>query len=490
VFWDSTAADGLGDIVKKNVDVHNLFWEPGITDIQESRAIFHVTMEDVEVLKAMYPKHADKFGPSDSGTVTKYLHDDTIDTANMCEVVDMYYKETIMVPGVTDDETGEVMMHIPKKIVHYVKYCGSVVLYSSADDEAYAERGYYDHGKYPFVIRSLFPVKDSPWGFGFVDVMKSPQGYIDSLDQLILKNAHMKGTPRWFAKNGADIDLEKFADWNQVFIPVAGTGDISNSLMQVQVDTIPAMVTNHLINKVEELKETSANRDFSQGSTSAGVTAASAIAALQEAGGKIARHINKIMYNGTVEEGMLEVELIRQFYTEPRSFRVDDGKGHFTFVEYETMQVPGERKAIFDIDVSAEKQSPFSRAAQNETAKEMYGMGMFNPQMAEPALACLNMMEFEGKEAVADNIQRNSALMAQMAQMQQVIMQADMMMPGAGFAVQAGLVDPAMAAGPAPAPKGGSKEGGTPEERAAKHEGDTTLTAKARLKAANAGAIA
>ena len=39
--------------------------------------------------------------------------------------------------------------------------------------------------------------------------------------------------------------------------------------------------------KIEELKETSGNRDFSQGSTASGVTAASAIAALQEAGSKL-----------------------------------------------------------------------------------------------------------------------------------------------------------------------------------------------------------
>ena len=243
------------------------------------------------------------------------------------------------------------------------------------------------------------------------------------------------------------------------------------------------------MNKIEELKETSGNRDFAQGSTASGVTAASAIAALQEAGGKVARDINKTMYRGSQEEGQLEVELIRQFYNEPRSFRVDDGAGGYTF---ETYPEPGKemnnRSAIFDINISAEKQSPFSRAAQNETAKEMYNMGMFNPQMAEMSLACLDMMEFEGKDKVKENIQNNSAMMQQMQMYQQLLMQLDAMLPGMGIAVQAGLAQPEP---PQPLPQGGggSSEPGTAEERAARHESDTALTAKARQRAASQASV-
>jgi hypothetical protein len=250
---------------------------------------------------------------------------------------------------------------------------------------------------------------------------------------------------------------------------------------------IDSAVITHLMNKIEELKETSGNRDFSQGSTASGVTAASAIAALQEAGGKLARDVNKTMYRGTQEEGQLEVELIRQFYDEPRSFRIDDDQGGFTFATYpDPMLGKSERSAIFDIKTSAEKQSPFSRAAQNETAKEMYNLGMFNPAMAEQALACLDMMEFEGKDQVKENVQNNSMMMQQMQAMQQVIMQLDMMFPQMGLAASVGLAEPAMQ----PLPVGGAPaEQGTPEERAARTETDTALTAKARQRAASQASV-
>ena len=44
VFWDSSKFNGLGDISIQKVDLINLFWESGITDIQKSRNLFHVEL--------------------------------------------------------------------------------------------------------------------------------------------------------------------------------------------------------------------------------------------------------------------------------------------------------------------------------------------------------------------------------------------------------------------------------------------------------------
>ena len=51
--------------------------------------------------------------------------------------------------------------------------------------EDIGEDGIYDHGMYPFVFDVLYPDEDSPVGFGFVDIVKNPQLYIDKLDGLI-----------------------------------------------------------------------------------------------------------------------------------------------------------------------------------------------------------------------------------------------------------------------------------------------------------------
>lgn len=496
VFWDSSKNDGMGDITISNIDVHNLFWEPGITDIQDSKAVFHATLMNVEDLKLMYPEHAERIAPDNPGNIKKYDHDDNIDTTSMVEVIDCYYKRTIMKPimvGELNTETGETteveIGKSPMTVVHFAKICGSEVLFCSENVPGY-EEGFYEHGQYPFVVRRLFPVKDSIWGFGYLDIMKNPQKDIDKLDQAIIKNAINKANNRYWVKKNAAIDKKAFADKNVEIVEV-GTGNINDQVGLMITGDMPTTAQGHLERKIDELKETSGNRDFSQGSTSAGVTAASAIAALQEAGSKLSRDINKELYRGSREEYYLIIELMRQFYTEPREFRITDGMGRQRFIPYSNQNIVAQdiqtdygtrhRKPIFDIEITAEKQSPFSRAAQNETAKELYQMGMFNPQMAEQAMVCLSMMDFEGKDDIIQKIQQNSIFLQQFNAAMSIIATFAQAVPQIGeAAMQAGLIQPEQAPMPS-----GEKLSGTPEERAAGTATDNSQASKMRKKVAD-----
>lgn len=516
VFWDSTKHDGMGDIAISNIDVHNLFWKPGIKDIQESDKVYYVSLEDVDVLKTKWPNIANKIGPNEKGTVTKYMHDDNIDTKNCAEVVEMYYKKTEMRPVDLEgmDEQGNAtkvhVADVPRDILHYAVIIGGEIAFCSENEQGY-ENGYYEHGKYPFVIRRLFPIKDSPWGFGYLDIMKNPQKDIDKLDQAVIKNAMAKARPRYWGKKNAAIDMEKFADWNQEIVEV-GSGDLGKDVRLIEVQDVPNGAISHLGNKIDELKEVSNNRDFNQGGISGGVNAASAIAALQEAGSKTSRDMNKELYRGCREEYYLVIELIRQFYTEPRSFRIDDGNGRFEFIYFSNANIVDEdmptpegfirhRRPVFDIEVSAEKQSPFSRAAQNETIKELYGMGMFAPENAVAALTTIDAMQFEGKDRLMQKIQENAIMLQQFDAAMNLIMNLAMQDDGiAAMAMQSGILSPeqmagmqterqqAMAQGAAQARAQSNRNSpGTAEERAAANvkEGDNSQAAKQRVRAAN-----
>jgi hypothetical protein len=128
------------------------------------------------------------------------------------------------------------------------------------------------------------------------------------------------------------------------------------------------------------------------------------------------------------------IELIRQFYDVERMFRIEGEDGQYNFIEYSNVHLkeqmlmptyqgeePKYRKPVFDITVKAEKANPFSKAVHNEFAKELYSMGMFNPQMAAQALIALEMMTFEGKEKIVKMIGDNYNMEMQMAQMQQTM---------------------------------------------------------------------
>lgn len=414
VFWNPKKNNGLGDIDIKQCDILNLFWEPGIKDIQESRNLFHVSLVDNEVLKEQYPEY--DFNGSPSLDIAKYVYDDEVNTSDKSVVIDWYYKK----------HNGA------KPVLHYVKYVNDQVLYASENTDEYVERGYYDHAIYPFVFDTLFVEEGTPCGFGYIDIMKNPQQYIDELNKIVLDNAFETGGTRWLVSDAAGVNDEDLKDPKKKVIRVPNLRE--DTIREVRTSALDGSYTNLITQKIEELKETSGNRDFSQGSTSNGVTAASAISALMEAGSKLSRDMISSAYRAFVKECYLCIELIRQFYDLPRTFRIAGGES-YKYVEFDNSNMQkksqgtafnedlGDRMPIFDIKISAAKKATYSRMAQNELAIQLFTMGVFNPQLADQALALLEIMDFDGKEKIIKKVQENETMYEQMIQMQQQMQQ-------------------------------------------------------------------
>lgn len=419
VFWDQNKNNGLGDIDIRELDMLNLFWQPGITDIQKSANLFHVELVDADRVKEQYPELKDP-GTEAAITLAKYVYDDTVDTTDKTVVVDWYYK--------LNNGNG-------KTVLHYCKFCNGQVLYASQNDPEYAERGFYDHGKYPVVFDVLFPEAGSPAGFGYVDVCKDAQIYIDKLDQVILKHAVMGARPRFFSKGDGAINEAEFADWTKDFVHYSGNGNPQDSIMPIEIAPLNGTYVDVRALKIEEMKETSGNRDFAQGGTSGGVTSGTAIAQLAEAGNKLSRDMIKSAYRAYRQVTYLVIDLMRQFYEESRYFRVIGERGQMEFVQFTGRQIAekpidpayglqdGFRVPIFDVEISAQKQSPFSTVVQNERAMQLYAAGFFKPEMADQSLAALDMMTFDGIEKVRDRIAQNGTLFQQVQQMQQQMAQ-------------------------------------------------------------------
>ena len=421
VFWNKELEEGMGDIDIRYIDILNIFWEPGITDIQDSRNLFIVALKDNDVLEEEFPELKGKLGGK-LIEIEQYVYDDTVDITDKSVVVDWYYKKR--------NSEGKV-------VLHYCKFAGDSVLFSSEDNPEYAENGYYDHGKYPIHFDVLFPEEGTPVGFGYIAIMRSPQMYIDKLSQAILENAIASAKPRYWGKKSLGINEKEFLDWSKPIVHVEGDID-EEKLRQIEVQQIGGNVLNVLQMKIDELKETSANRDFSNGSTSSGVTSGAAIAALQESGNKQSRDMISSTYRSYTKKCYLAIELMRQFYDETRSFRITGDTGKYEFVDYNNANLKGQelppayagqemesgyepayRKPVFDIIVKPQKRSPYSKMAQNELAKEMYHMGFFNPQQAEQTMGALELMDFDGMEKVKDRVQQGQTLLNVVNQLMQ-----------------------------------------------------------------------
>jgi len=452
IFWDTQRENGLGDIAIRPIDLLKLFWEPGVTNIQQSRNLFLVELEDEEALEERYPEHKGKLG-GQSVDVKQYLYDDTVDTSGKSVVVDWYYK--------TRTAGG-------KSLLHYAKFVGDTLLFASENDPQYRQTGWYEHGLYPVVLDPLFPEKGTPVGFGYVCVCKDPQMYIDKLSGNILENAMMGTKKRFFASTATAVNEQEFLDWNRPIVHVEGELD-DRRLKEIEVRPLDGVYVNVLQMKIEEMKDTASNRDVNSGGVGSGVTAASAIAALQEAGNKASRDMISASYRAYTQVVSMCVELIRQFYDETRAFRVTgEAPGSYRFVDVNNARlkdqpvgadaggVPLFRRPVFDLKIRAQKKNPFSRMEQNERAKELYGLGFFNPERAQECLGALEMMDFEGKDKVVEYAKQGQTLLNICQQMAaQMDRMALFMQATTGVGADAGRGTPRQSSADTPLSKGG-----------------------------------
>lgn len=417
VFWDNEKYNGLGDIAIEKIDSLSIYFEPGITDIQKSRNVFRVQAMDNDLIEQIYPETKGKLGHG-ALSVKTFITDDVVDAGNKSIVVDWYYH--------TYSGT--------KKILQFVRYVDNIVLYATENIPEMAEKGLYDHGMYPFVVDPLFPVERSPFGFGYIDVCKSPQLFIDRLGSAILDSAEFTARPRYFIRDDGSVNEDELMDPSKTLVRCDSNLG-TDSLRRIEMDPVSAVNVEIRNNLIEEMKETSGNRDVANGGSVSGVTAASAIAAMQEQSGKTSRDSTQNSYRAYEKIINMCIELIRQFYDVPRQFRIVGQNGMESYVSYSNQNIKpqeqgeafgtdmGMRLPVFDLEVSSQKANAYTKMSQNELALQFFNLGFFNPQMADMAVMALDMMDFDGKDMLINKISQQGLMYQQLLQTQQMCIQ-------------------------------------------------------------------
>lgn len=377
VFWEPSAAGGRGDVSLCRIDVMNIYWEPSARDIQDSQAVY--TLDHVADAKLIerYPILRGKLGEK-SGSYTS--------DAGYSTVVDRYYKKG-----------GKL---------HFMRFVGDTLLYASENDP-YMTDGWYAHGLYPFVFDAMYPdAANGICGFGSVDVAKGTQRTIDSIDRVITRNALANARPRYFVRIDGGVSEDEFADTENEIVHVASSALGEDSIRQIAPVPLNDVYTSVLRMKIDELKETTGNRDFAQGFTASGVTSGVAIAALQEASSKLSRDVIATSCRALTDVCLMIIELVREFYVSPRSFRVSDGgNSGCRCVDFDGRAICPihganglSRTPLFDVRIEQVKASAFSREVANERAMDLWKNGFFLPENRDVALAALSIMDFDGRD--------------------------------------------------------------------------------------------
>ena len=258
VFWNNELENGLGDVDVRRVDMRNLHFQPGVRDIQRSRAVYYTERVGAAELRARYPQFDTVGSIGDLPGVC--CVDETGEEQVL--VVDWYYKKRT--------PEGRV-------VLHYCKFAGDTVLFATENEKGY-ENGWYEHGEYPFVLDVLYPIEGEGVGFGIIALGRDPQVYIDRMDRNLLEYMDWATRVRFFCKKNTGVSEQEFADLSRRIVEVEGDPD-EERLRQIRVENLDPIWLNLKTAKINELKETTANRDLLQGAPDGGVTAAAAIAA-------------------------------------------------------------------------------------------------------------------------------------------------------------------------------------------------------------------
>jgi hypothetical protein len=493
VVWNKNKHNGLGDIEVSCVNLLNLFWEAGITDIQKSRYVFQTELYDKDLLKEMYPEQLKDGVKGDAFTAAKFLYDDHVKTDNKATVIECYYHK--YVEG--------------KNTLQYIKYVGDKVLYATENDmepvadpftgeqkPPMAVTGLYDHGLYPYVFDALYPIEGSPCGYGYIDIGQSPQTLIDVLETCFARNARAGAMPRYFGRNGSSINEEEFLDLSKTIVHVEGNLN-EDYIRKIDVGSIDGSYMNLMQWAVDELRETSGNNETATGGVPSGVTSGAAIAAIQAASGKGSKDATKGSYRAFGKVVELCIELIRQFYTMPRKFRVLGQFGAEQYITYtnEKLQAQqqqgfgddmGMRLPVFDVKISAQTKNVYTKVTQNELALQFFNLGFCNPQMTDQSLMCLDMMDFDGKDAIMQKISQNGTMFDKLQQYMQ--MSLTLAQVAAPQYVQQIAMDMQATTGQAPQmPQGGAVELTQTDSMTgmSKEEAPTVEKARAQAEAAS-----
>ena len=154
------------------------------------------------------------------------------------------------------------------------------------------------------------------------------------------------------------------------------------------------------------------------------MTAASAITALQTAGEKLSRAMCDDSYDAYKCVVRQVIELIRQFYTKERTYRIVNEAGQKEFMDFDNsllLSPVGEmvtdglgnpieqefRKVEFDIEIVPQRENPFNRESVNQTMMTLWNSGVMLPQNVQSGASSiiLQAMSFDGKEKLLSLIE-------------------------------------------------------------------------------------
>jgi len=419
VTWDRDMNRGEGNIAILRWPLEGFLWDPKCNTIEEARAIINVSWHPLSWYRSRYPKEGRYVAPESYEHDGVGMPDNWDELANeepMAMLMEYWWREY-------DSET-----HTHKINVAYI--AGGALLY--------LKRDIYAHGMYPFIVCPMGTIEGLPVGEGMVQTLAPMMRYVNRYARYIDENASMAAKIRMLVRENANIDIESLADWDKNLI--RGDSIDEDSVRWFQSKPLNNVTFNQMLQFQTDIKQDSGQNQFTRGETAGGVTAASAISALQEAGGKITRlHTGKIN-NGFRQMVEQVIWLIAQFYTGRQARMVTGRDGVLRSAIMDAQVLMGEtpdpqmmrQLAVarekedrirgvlpappYSVQIQVQRRNPLRVQAQNELMIQAYTMAVQNNAQF-PLSTLFDTMTVDGKETIVKMLREAEARADQMQQM-------------------------------------------------------------------------
>ena len=421
VFWDEDMEGGEGMANVLAWHPEDFYPDPMYENIQDGRGCFKATRTSVRWVEEHYPH------------VRGFVRGDELRIEDAADI--MFQTPSGDYPVVLlEFWYKRYDANARKYRVHMAQVAGGALLYSTelgiggADKDDYKE-GVYAHGQYPFVMYRYRKVFRRPFGTGMVHDYRETQNAIDRYQKYIDDNARESSIQRHFIRRGAGIGADQIADMSQRIIEWEGA-DIREVLQTVQAAPLNNQVHQIMNYMVDSMKQDCGQNQFTRGEGGMGVTAASAIQALQEAGGKITRWHTE-QYKAAFRDMIVQLMWILSEYMEPgRKLHIvggwdSTGNMQDRFIELIAPDKEGDKlaKPAYSVRVQVQKNNPLQIQADNEFLAQAAQICSQSGQPLPPE-SVIGMMEgYRTKSSVLKAVKQNSKLMQEMQALRQQVEQ-------------------------------------------------------------------
>ncbi len=405
------------EIVYESTDPFYFFPDPSAKDCNVE-AEYCITAEPIDVakIKKLWPKNG-KFvksdlvdlmrgsktdlgpmrfkSPTDNRTVMEGSSSQDIGEKNKALVMTLYTKSDELEDepkDVTDPVTGETTQDHALKYPNGKKVvtCNGVLLEVGPNP--------YEDGEFPYQRWPNYILPREFWGMSEIEQLEGPQKTFNKLISFVLDVLTLMGNPIWVVDTTADIDTDNLFNKPGLVVEKAPGSEVRR---EAGVELQPYVL--QVIDRMKEwFDQVAGSNDITRGVNPGGVTAASAIADLQNAAQTRIRQKSRNLDCYLQNLGQQYVSRVFQFYSAPQIFRLtgDDGANKFfkfhvnkaedgsTTAYVENFSPEGKSMGIseyqvrgeFDVRVTTGSSLPFSKAEKEDRLTKLFQLGIIDAE--------------------------------------------------------------------------------------------------------------